>query len=141
VEAFRSAACQREPVKLLLDTNVLIWWLEDDLRLGRGARALIADSGSAPIASVVSIWEITMKWRAAKYRNSGSVFMAFLHEESVPILGLEPAHLERLENVGAHHKDPFDHLLIAQAMVEGARIVTSDREMTRYGVPCYPAAR
>lgn len=128
-------------MKVLLDTNALIWWLEDDAKLGQRSRALIAGPASIPIVSIVSIWEITMKWRAGKYPNAGTTFMGFLAEESVDLLALEPKHLERLEGLPAHHKDPFDHLLIAQAQVEDAVIVTSDREFGEYGVRCFPAER
>jgi PIN domain nuclease of toxin-antitoxin system len=128
-------------VKVLIDTNALIWWLEDDMKLGPRGRALIAAPSTSSVASIVSIWEITMKWRIGKYPNSGAVFLDFLADEGVDVIGITPAHLRQLELVEAHHKDPFDHLLIAQAQVEGARILTSDREMTHYGVPCFPAGR
>jgi PIN domain nuclease of toxin-antitoxin system len=128
-------------VKVLIDTNALIWWLEDDLKLGARARALIAAPSTLSVASIVSIWEITMKWRIGKYPNSGVVFLDFISDEGVDVIGMTAAHLRQLELVDTHHRDPFDHLLIAQAQVEGARILTSDREMTQYGVPCFPAGR
>lgn len=128
-------------MKLLIDTNVLIWWMEDQPMLGPSARALLADPRNSVIGSIVSIWEITMKWRAGKFSRPGSDFAQFLSDECIDLIDVEEAHLLALETLDLHHKDPFDHLIIAQAKVEGARIITSDREMTLYGVPCIPATR
>jgi PIN domain nuclease of toxin-antitoxin system len=128
-------------MKLLLDTNALIWWLRDDTRLGPRAKHLIADEESEILVSMISIWEVTMKWRVGKMEHVGSDFVAELESEQIALLGIKTDHLLALEKLASHHKDPFDHLIIAQAKVEGARIITSDREMTLYGVPCIPATR
>jgi PIN domain nuclease of toxin-antitoxin system len=143
VEAFRETAgeARTQSVKLLIDTNVIIWWMADDPALGRRARALLSDPSSIIFASLVSIWEITMKWRVGKLPAPGSTHAEFLTDEGATLLDITTAHFDALEALPQHHKDPFDHLLIAQAQVEGARILTSDREMTQYGVPCFPAGR
>jgi PIN domain nuclease of toxin-antitoxin system len=128
-------------MKLLLDTNALIWWMEDEPSLGSRARAHLADPANIVIGTLVSIWEITLKWRSGKYPTPGAAYMQFLDEEGIDILPIDAAHVAALDTLDMHHKDPFDHLIIAQAMVEGATIVTSDRDMTLYGVPCMPAMR
>lgn len=69
--------------------------------------------------------------RLARFRLS-----AFLREEGVDLLTVNLLHIEALERLEFCHKDPFDHLLVAQAAVEGLTILTADRDMTRYGVPC-----
>jgi PIN domain nuclease of toxin-antitoxin system len=130
----------RGVLRLLIDTNVVIWWMADYAALGRKSRTLLSDPSTVVVASLISLWEITMKWRVGKLPAPGSVHAAFLIEEGVELLGLKDAHFDALEKLGHHHGDPFDHLLIAQAKAEGARILTSDRDMTRYGVPCFPAA-
>jgi PIN domain nuclease of toxin-antitoxin system len=128
-------------VKFLLDTNALIWWLRDDPRLGTKAKQLIASKEFVLFVSVVSLWEVTMKWRVGKMEYAGSAFLDDLKSEYIEPLAISIEHLLTLEKLDMHHKDPFDHLIIAQAKVEGATIITSDREMTNYGVPCVPAMR
>lgn len=128
-------------MKILLDTNALIWWLSDDPRLGAKAKQIIAKEDTEILVSVVSLWEITMKNRVGKLEYVGSDFLNDLAEEGIDPLRVSVAHLLKLEAMGFHHKDPFDHLILAQAEVEGARVLTSDKEMTLYGVPCIPAMR
>ncbi len=123
-------------MKLLLDTNVLIWWLEDNPRLGGKVRHMLANPANIVLASTVSLWEITVKWRVGKMHLPGSAFAARLDEQNVALIGVETIHIKALEELPLHHGDPFDHLLLAQAMGEGATIVTSDRMMTQYDVPC-----
>ena len=142
VEAVCHAACQvRHEVRILLDTSALIWWMEDEPMLGRRARALLADPDNQIVASIVSLWEITMKWRAGKYPSPGSSYAEPLREEQVELIEVSITHLDAVEQLDWHHRDPFDHLIIAQAKVEEAAILTSDRDMTLYGVRCFPAGR
>ena len=128
-------------MKILLDTNALIWWLEDEPMLGPKARGLLANPAHTILATVVSLWEITIKWRIGKYPLPGSVFAEFLRGENVELIGVSLAHVAAVEALEMHHRDPFDHLIIAQAKVEGASIITSDREFSEYGVRCFPAGR
>lgn len=128
-------------MKILLDTNALIWWMEDNPQLGQRARATLANSANTVVATEVSIWEITMKWRAGKFPWPGSTYVDFLADEDVGLLPIERRHLELLETLAYHHQDPFDHIIIAQALAGGAAILTSDRDMTLYGVPCISAMR
>jgi PIN domain nuclease of toxin-antitoxin system len=128
-------------VKVLLDTNALIWWLRDDPKLGPKARQLIAGKESELLVSVISLWEVTMKWRVGKMEYAGSAFLNDLKSEDIEPLPISIEHLLVLEKLDMHHKDPFDHLILAQAKFEGAAIITSDREMTGYGVSCIPAIR
>ena len=128
-------------MKLLLDTNALIWWLRDDTKLGPRAKQAIADRESEIIVSTISLWEITMKWRVGKMPYSGSTFLDDLRDEGIEPLGISIAHLLALEGLAFHHGDPFDHMILAQAKVESARILTSDRHLPQYGIPCIPATR
>ncbi len=123
-------------MKLLLDTNALIWWMEDNPKLGPRVRRLIADRANDVLVSIASPWEISIKYRIEKMEQCGSAILNALGEEKMTVLGITPAHLEALEGLPRHHRDPFDHIILAQAKVEGARIITSDRIMTAYGVPC-----
>jgi PIN domain nuclease of toxin-antitoxin system len=128
-------------MKLLLDTNALIWWMDDEPMLGSAARRLIADPANMVLGTVVSLWEITMKWRIGKFPRPGSTYGEFLAEEGCGLIGIAMEHVAALEGLLLVHKDPFDHLILAQAKVEGARILTSDRDMVAYGIPCIPATR
>ncbi len=126
-------------MKVLLDTNALIWWMEDNPRLGPKAKSVLARPENNIIATIVSIWEITIKWRVDKYPFCGSRYITFLCDEDVTLLGVLPEHITALESLPMHHKDPFDHLIVAQAMVEGAKIITSDAVMAQYGIGCINA--
>ena len=80
-----------------------------------------------------------MKWRVGKMDYAGSAFLDDLDAEGIMPLGVTVDHLLALEALGFEHRDPFDHLILAQAKVEGARLVTSDRDMRLYGIPCIAA--
>jgi PIN domain nuclease of toxin-antitoxin system len=128
-------------MRLLLDTHALLWWLTDNARLGPQSRALIAASGADVLVSVVSLWEATIKHRVGKLPERGSDMWADIDSEGLTLLPITRDHIAALEELPRHHGDPFDHMLLAQARVEGARLVTVDRHMTLYGVPCIPAMR
>ncbi len=123
-------------MKILLDTNALIWWLKDDPKLGSRARALLADGRHELLTSIVSLWELTIKWRIGKLEHRGSVFADLLAEQNIGLLLINPRHFAVLESLPAHHKDPFDHLILAQAKLENAWLMTSDPHMSDYGVEC-----
>jgi PIN domain nuclease of toxin-antitoxin system len=128
-------------MRLLLDTNAVLWWLRDNPRLGQKARLLIADNANEVLVSVVSPWEITMKYRIGKLEERGAALWTAIEAEGFTILPISYDHFVALDDLPTHHKDPFDHMILAQACVENAAIITSDREMTLYGVPCIPAVR
>jgi PIN domain nuclease of toxin-antitoxin system len=119
-------------VKLLLDTHALLWWLSDDRRLGPRARALIADPSNDVLISVVSLWEIVVKRRIGKLEaDIGQIEQALGRDEFVR-LSITPGHLAALALLPDHHRDPFDHLLIAQAIVEDAVFISDDLDMRKY---------
>ncbi len=125
-------------MKLLLDTHVLIWWLRDVPDLGSRPRALIAQNDTIALFSLVSCWEATVKHRVGKMDMTGSEMWRSAIEAGFEPVGLEAAHIEALEQLPKieRHRDPFDHLLLAQAAVEGAALMTHDRALPQYGVPC-----
>lgn len=120
-------------MKLLLDTHVLLWWLADDARLGSRARALIADPANDVLVSAVSLWEIAVKTRVGKLVASLDDVLDAVRENGFLRLGLEDAHLRVLMGLALHHRDPFDHLLVAQALAEGAVFCSGDADVGRYG--------
>jgi PIN domain nuclease of toxin-antitoxin system len=125
-------------VRLLLDTHVLIWWLRDDPRLGPKARALMADNESEVLFSLVSCWEASVKVRVGKMDVSGAELWQFAIGEGIQPIGLTSIHIEELDRltIVPGHRDPFDHLLLVQAKVAKAALVTHDRALPQYGVPC-----
>jgi len=123
-------------MKLVLDTHVILWWLWDDPRLGQRARAVIADPRVKVMASIASPWEMSVKHRIGKLDERGGDMLDWLEDEAVEVLPVRADDLRALEALPLLHRDPFDHLIIAQALVEGARIMTDDGIMARYDVPC-----
>lgn len=128
-------------MKLLLDTHVLLWWFDDDARLGRRARGLIADASTDVVVSMASLWEIAIKHRIGKLPASVRSVQPLLDAERFTLLPIEIAHVQVVEAFGeTAHSDPFDHLILAQAKVENAVLMTNDDVMRRYGVRCLPTA-
>lgn len=118
----------------LLDTHALLWWLFDDPRLGPEARDVIGDPANVVFVSAVSVWEIAIKRAVGKLEAPHDV------PDRIDDAGFERLpvgfdHAERVGTLPRHHGDPFDRLLIAQALVEGATLVTSDRRIHDYEVP------
>ena len=126
-------------MRLLLDTHVLLWWLQDNARLGPRARGLIADPSNVILISVATPWEISVKHRIGKMEESGSAIMAAIADQGIAMLTLTSEHLRVLEAMPLIHRDPFDHLIIAQALAESCAVVTDDAAFPAYGVPCIPA--
>ena len=125
-------------MRLLLDTHVLLWWLDDDHRLRPKSRAVIAASETEAMFSIVSCWEASVKYRVGKLDANGTTLWQFASEQGLRPMGLEAEHLFALDKLpkSSDHNDPFDHLLLAQAKAEGALLMTGDRKLTQYGVPC-----
>jgi PIN domain nuclease of toxin-antitoxin system len=120
-------------VKLLVDTQALIWWLAGDARLSGVARDAIARAGADAAVSAASIWEASIKRAAGKLQGPdlGSAVTA----AGLPFLRIDEHHARLAGELPPIHRDPFDRMLVAQAMLEQLVIVTSDREIPRYGVP------
>jgi PIN domain nuclease of toxin-antitoxin system len=120
-------------VKLILDTHAVLWWQRDDRRLGRAARAAIATADIVWV-SAVSGWEVAIKLALGRLRLS-EPFPALIAADDFTELPVRLAHAARLEQLPPHHTDPFDRMLVAQALVERATIVSHDRALEPYGTP------
>jgi PIN domain nuclease of toxin-antitoxin system len=130
-------------VKLLLDTHALLWWLADDERLGSDARALIEDPDHDVLVSMASLWEIVVKIRVGKLDASIGDIVDAVPKNGFTLLPIGTAHLLVLADLPLHHRDPFDHLLIAQSIAENAVFVSEDTNTARYqvnAIPCSNAA-
>jgi PIN domain nuclease of toxin-antitoxin system len=119
-------------MSLLLDTHVLLWWLE-----GRGlsdaVTARIADSGELVVVSAASIWEASIKAALGKLEIPEALGAVVLDEGFEP-LPVTFDHAELAGTLPPHHRDPFDRMLIAQALVERLTLVTHDPAFDPYGL-------
>ena len=124
--------------RILLDTNVLIWALNDDRALTRRMRSVLSSTTASVHLSVVSAWEIAIKYQSGKLSFDvpvEDVLSRILDGASWPVLPVLPAHIPELLALPMHHRDPFDRLLIAQACAEGMSLATSDQQFRKYRVP------
>ena len=119
-------------MRLLLDTHVLLWWLDDDPRLGVAAREAIAGADHAMV-STASAWEIGIKQSLGRLRGPEDL-TGELAANRFDVLDIGLAHALAAAALPRHHDDPFDRMLIAQAAAEGLTLVTADAQILRYGV-------
>lgn len=122
---------------LLLDTHALLWWVEDDPQLSLVARRLIADEQNDCLVSLATAWEMAIKAGLKKLELAVPVqryFQQHLPANDFRLLPLELDHVTRVETLPLHHRDPFDRLLIAQALCEGLTLVSGDSVFDHYGI-------
>ena len=120
-------------MKLLLDTHAVLWWLTADARLSAPARQAIRRAGAHAGVSVASIWEASIKRAAGKLE--GPELLDAVTAAGLPLLRIDEHHAKLAGELPLHHRDPFDRMLVAQAMIESLALVTSDTDISRYGVP------
>jgi PIN domain nuclease of toxin-antitoxin system len=123
-------------VSLLLDTHALLWWLAGDPMEER-ALDLIADPGTLVAVSTASIWEVAIKRALGRLGFDGSIAQEARGAGFEP-LAISFDHAEHAGALPAHHRDPFDRMLVAQAQDEGLTIVTRDRALAAYEVDLLP---
>ncbi len=125
-------------MRYLLDTHTLIWMREANSRLDRSKwEPVFADPDNEILFSKASLWEIAIKRSLGKLKLEGSLedfVYSFQEEAGFRLLDLEVSHFSRLETLPQHHGDPFDRLLIAQAIETGAIAVTDDASWKKYKV-------
>jgi PIN domain nuclease of toxin-antitoxin system len=118
-------------VKLLLDTQIYLWYLADSPGLSREARAAI-DEAEEVFVSAASIWEATIKVGIGRLRAVPGDLLAGIAASGFVELPVSARHAAAVAALPAHHRDPFDRLLVAQAVDEPVRLLTADRMLTRY---------
>jgi PIN domain nuclease of toxin-antitoxin system len=121
-------------LRLLLDTHAALWWIGGDRRLGLQARAELEDDANEVLLSAAVILEVAIKRSLGKLQAPDD-FVGTLLRADVRGLPLTIEHASTVERLPWHHGDPFDRLLIAQATIEGASVVSHDERLRRYGVP------
>ncbi|HET7295050.1 MAG TPA: type II toxin-antitoxin system VapC family toxin [Vicinamibacteria bacterium] len=124
-------------MRLLLDTQAFLWWVGASPRLSRRAKTSIADARNQCFVSLASGWEIAIKVSLGKLRVAAAIDR-FLPEQlaqnGFQPLAIDFKHTARVAGLPFHHRDPFDRLLVAQAIEEDLAIVTADPIFARYGV-------
>lgn len=123
-------------MKLLLDTHTLLWFLDDNQRLSLRAKALLEEDNDL-LLSIGSLWEMAIKFKTGKLTLPVPYASFIPHQLTTNDIDILPAsidHLKVISTLPLHHKDPFDRLLIAQAMVEQIAIVSADIAFDTYSV-------
>ena len=124
-------------MNLIVDTQVFLWWLVDDGALSSRARDLMKDAGNTLYLSAVSAWEIAIKAALGRLEFSGEpaiVVPEQMAANSIEPLPVQISHALQVYSLPAHHRDPFDRMLVAQSQIEGLPIITSDARIGDYDV-------
>jgi PIN domain nuclease of toxin-antitoxin system len=119
--------------RMLVDTHALLWWLDDAPTLSPAAREAIADPGNEPLVSTASVWEIAIKRSLGKLEAPDDL-LAHIGDAGFAWLAVGAEHAWAIRELPPHHRDPFDRLLVTQALVERIPIVTRDERIAAYGV-------
>ncbi|HWG85329.1 MAG TPA: type II toxin-antitoxin system VapC family toxin [Deinococcales bacterium] len=124
-------------MRLLLDTHVFLWWVGDDERLSGPARDAISHEDNTVLVSVASAWEIAIKASQGRLEVPEDV-AAFVRSQAAQndfqLLPVHLSHAAAVRELPWHHRDPFDRMLVAQAIVEEATLVTNDAYVQQYPV-------
>jgi PIN domain nuclease of toxin-antitoxin system len=124
-------------MRVLIDTHVFLWWVEGSRVLPAKARAIVTNRENECLLSVASAWELAIKASLGKLRLASPVqryIVEHMAANAFVLLNIKIAHVGLVETLPQHHGDPFDRLLIAQALAEDLPVITADPMFDRYGV-------
>ena len=119
-------------MRLLLDSNAFLWWRDGSPRLSARAATQIREPDNDVLVSIASLWEIAIKRGLGKLTFLED-FEEVMRDEGFLLLPIGYGHLRALEDLPPLHRDPFDRLIVAQALAEGVPIATADRRFATYG--------
>jgi PIN domain nuclease of toxin-antitoxin system len=122
-------------MRILLDTHIFLWAITNDARLPARAKALYTSASSELYLSIVSLWEIVLKFQIGKLplpASPAAYLLSQLLENQIRLLDLKSNHVFGMLELPNLHRDPFDRLLIAQSRAEKLRILTSDEQLKQY---------
>ena len=123
-------------MRILIDTHILIWFLEGNSELTARQKSLIVSSDNEIFASIASLWEIAIKVDLGKLTLANPLVdvIAGLKSENIDILSITPTHTLQVSTLPLYHRDPFDRMIIAQAQVEFLDVISSDDAFADYGL-------
>jgi PIN domain nuclease of toxin-antitoxin system len=119
-------------MRLLLDTHILLWWLNDDKKLPKKAKQLIEQPANEVYISHISLWEIQIKIMTGKLHANFDAILEQLPANNFLELSSRINHIAALADLPMHHQDPFDRLLISQAISEPLNLITHDKNVACY---------
>jgi len=120
-------------LRILIDTQVFLWWDQSARALGRSLRSALTDPDNDVFVSAASVWEIAIKRGLGKLAFAHDIVSA-VGRNRFSTLMISPPHAEHAGGLPLHHRDPFDRMLVAQAMLEGMVLGTQDRKLRLYEV-------
>ena len=120
-------------MKLILDTHAALWWLADDERMGVEAERQLTDATNQVLLSAAVVWEVAIKRGLGKLEAPPDLVPTLL-DAGAQALAVTVDHAAAVESLPSHHRDPFDRVLVAQALAEGASLVSRDTIFASYGV-------
>lgn len=122
---------------MLVDTHALLWLIYEPQRLSQKAQALLTNDKTQPYLSVASLWEIAIKVTLKKL-ELGSSFAGFMSKyvqrSDLQLVAIEPSHVATYSELAFFHRDPFDRMIIAQALSEGFPVLSADPNFSKYPV-------
>ncbi len=124
-------------MRVLLDTHAFLWWISDDPRLSKKAKEIIADGRNELFFSAASGWEISIKAGLGRLKVAGDLqrFIADqLSRNVIRVLPIYLSHALHIRTLPDHHRDPFDRILVSQALLEEMPLLSSDPQISRYSV-------
>ena len=123
-------------MRLLIDTHILIWFLEGNNSLSKPHRGIIVDSQNEIFVSIASLWEIAIKISVGKLTLAQPLadVIQQISIENIEILPIKPKHILQVSVLPFHHRDPFDRIVIAQAQIENLPIIANDGEFGNYKI-------
>jgi len=119
-------------MRLLLDTHILLWWVMADRRLSKVIAKVLTSAENDIAVSAASLWEITIKRALGRLEIDLDELVSTIAADGFSELPMRFVHARKLEVLPRHHDDPFDRILIAQSIVEGRRLVTTDQAILDY---------
>jgi PIN domain nuclease of toxin-antitoxin system len=120
-------------LKLLLDTHAALWFLSGDERLSENAKRHLTDHTNRVLLSAAVVWEVAIKRSLGKLAVPAE-YVSLLLDAGVQPLAVSVAHAAAVEHLPPHHRDPFDRMLVAQAEIEGAAVISRDGALRPYDV-------
>ena len=125
-------------MRILLDTHAIVWWATGDERLSRKARVALADPTTEVFISIASAWEIQIKATLQKltlHESVDTLYRNLIIDQGFRMIGIELKDIDLLSKLPPHPRDPFDRMLVAQALRGNFTLVTKDSIVSSYGAP------